>query len=348
MSRLLRAAAAASVLWCLLGLATAPVDEAEAPLPGHLAGTGLFEPGSTDAVRAGVLGFTPQYPLWSDGAAKRRWLALPPGAAVDARDPDAWVFPPGTRLWKEFSLGGRRIETRYIERTARGEWRFATYVWNEAGTDAVLAPARGIPALPVAAAPGGRYAVPGRGDCLACHGGAPVPVLGASALQLSPLRESAAGGTDLRALVARGWLKGLPPALLAEPPRIAADTPLERAALGYLHGNCAHCHHRAGGQVPLALTLAQRVADPQASLREVREATLGAESRFRPATGATQVVRPGDPDASVLLHRMATRNPRQQMPPLGTALPDTEALALIRQWIASLPTPSTPPEGENR
>lgn len=348
MRAFLRLAALAGMGFGLPGFAGMPAQEPEAPLPGHLAGTGLFEPGSLDAVRAGILGFTPQYPLWSDGAAKRRWLALPRGTAIDARDPDAWVFPPGTRLWKEFSLGGRRIETRYIERTARGEWRFATYVWNADGTDALLAPPRGIRALPVAAAPEGRYAVPGRGDCLACHGGAPVPVLGASALQLSPLREGAGAGVDLRALVARGWLKGLPPALLAEPPRIAADTPLERAALGYLHGNCAHCHHRAGGQVPLALTLAQRVADPQASLREVREATQGAGSRFRPATGATQVVAPGDPDASVLLHRMATRNPRQQMPPLGTALPDTEALALIRQWIASLPTPSTPPEGENR
>ena len=48
------------------------------------------------------------------------------------------MFPVGTRLWKEFSLG-RRLETRMLERTREG-WRFATYVWTEDGTDAVLAP----------------------------------------------------------------------------------------------------------------------------------------------------------------------------------------------------------------
>ena len=34
------------------------------------------------------------------------------------------------------------------------------------------------------------------------------------------------------------------------PPRIAAATPAERAALGYLHGNCGHCHNDEG---PLAV-----------------------------------------------------------------------------------------------
>ncbi|HJV69949.1 hypothetical protein [Ideonella sp.] len=329
-----------------------PADGVDAPLPEHLADTGLYAPGSSTDPRDGVLGFTPQYPLWSDGATKRRWLALPPGGFIDGTSPDAWAFPPGTRLWKEFALGGRRIETRYIERTPRGAWRFASYVWNEAGDDAVLAPARGIRALAVAAAPGGRYAVPGRTDCLACHGGSPVPVLGASALQLSPARDPLATGAspprpdavDLRGLAERGLLRGLPPELLAEPPRIPARSPLERAALGTLHGNCAHCHHRAGTQVPLALTLAQRVADPAAALHEVLQSTLGAASRFRPPGSAAEahIVVPGQPEDSVLTLRMASRQPQRQMPPLGTELPDTEGLALVQRWIASALPPPDP------
>ena len=39
------------------------------------------------------LAFAPQYPLWTDGAAKRRWISLPPGTAIDASDPENWVFP---------------------------------------------------------------------------------------------------------------------------------------------------------------------------------------------------------------------------------------------------------------
>ncbi|HEX6362205.1 MAG TPA: hypothetical protein VFZ93_04570, partial [Albitalea sp.] len=179
-----------------LGLAQAPAPATPpAPMPGGLprllSETGLFVPGSTAETRPGVLAFAPQYALWSDGAAKRRWLWLPPGRAIDGSRPDAWQFPRGTRLWKEFSQGGR-VETRYIERAADGSWRFGTYVWNAEGTDAVLAPAGGIAALPVRGAPGGRYAVPSVDDCRACHDGAPVPVLGVSALQLSADRDPGA------------------------------------------------------------------------------------------------------------------------------------------------------------
>src|SRR5688572_32525951 len=102
-------------------------------LPPDLAATGYDEVEKT--------AFAPQYPLWTDGASKRRWIHLPPGAAIDATRPDDWVFPVGTKLWKEFSLGGRRIETRYIERLADGRWRFTAYAWNAAGTEATRAPA---------------------------------------------------------------------------------------------------------------------------------------------------------------------------------------------------------------
>jgi hypothetical protein len=296
------------------------------------------------------IAFAPQYPLWSDGAAKQRWIWLPPGASIDASDPDAWEFPPGTRLFKEFSLG-RRIETRVIERQRDGSWEFGTYVWNEDGSDARLAPPQGIAGLPVAAAPGGRYGIPSLYDCQACHSGPRVPVLGFSALQLSPDRDplaphaDAGNPLDLRALVARGLLRNLPPALLERPPRIAATSPVERAALGYLHGNCGHCHGADGADaaVPVDLRLAQRVAGAG---REAVLRTLLGDSRFRAVAGPTAIVMPGQADASLLPMRMRSRDPRRQMPPLGTALPDSEALALVRRWIDGLSPSNTHPQGE--
>src|SRR5262245_57731986 len=108
--------------------ALAPAARA-APLPQHLRDTGLYARGSGEEPAGAVLAFSPQCPLWSDGAEKRRWIRLSPGSRIDARDPDRWVFPVGTRLWKEFSLG-RRLETRMLERTRSG-WRFATYVWTQ-------------------------------------------------------------------------------------------------------------------------------------------------------------------------------------------------------------------------
>jgi len=312
------------------------------PLPRTLSETGLYVAGSTTVVRPGVLSFTPQYPLWSDGAAKRRWIWLPPGTAIDARRADAWDFPPGTRLWKEFSVG-RRVETRLIERLDNGPWRFATYVWNADGTDAVLAPARGIAALPIDGAPQGRYEIPGEADCRACHEGAAAPVLGFSALQLSPDRDPLAphaerpgpADVDLTWLVARGLVRRLPASLQATPPRIAARTPVERAVLGYLHGNCGHCHGEpeGGASVPVNLQLAQSVMTG-APAGTVLRSMVSAPSRFR-ATAAAQprIVTPGAPGSSVLVLRMQSRHPQAQMPPLGTRVPDSQALELIERWI---------------
>lgn len=329
--------------------ATSTADGAAA-LPQHLADTGLFVANTTTTIRPGILTFSPQYPLWSDGTSKRRWIRLPPGTAINASRPDAWEFPPGTRLWKEFSHG-RPIETRFIERLADGSWRYATYVWNADGSDAVLAPSDGIRAMPVAAAPKGNYTILSESDCRACHEGAAVPVLGFSALQLSPDRDPlaphsqppGAGEISLNGLVASGYLRGLPPTLLKSPPRIAASTATARAALGYLHSNCGHCHNRNGNDplVPVNVSLAQSAHASPARLAELLESVLGAPSRYRMpgAPTATLVVSPREPANSVLALRMRSRNPQTQMPPLGTQIPDTEGIALIERWIDETPLP---------
>ena len=62
------------------------------PLPQRLHDTGLYVDGAPGLlVRADNLPYAPQYPLWTDGARKRRWIHLPPGSWIDASDPDAWA-----------------------------------------------------------------------------------------------------------------------------------------------------------------------------------------------------------------------------------------------------------------
>jgi mono/diheme cytochrome c family protein len=318
----------------------APAAE-PAPLPARLSETGLFKSGSTAVVRDGVLPFSPQYPLWSDGSQKRRWIFLPPGTAIDAAESDAWQFPAGTRLWKEFRHG-RAVETRYIERLDDGRWRFAAYVWDEEGRDAVLAPEQGAV---LDAGPAGRYLVPSRTDCLACHEGPAVPVLGFSALQLSSDRDplaphadpARAGQVDLAYLVATGRLVNLLPALLARPPRIAARSPVERAALGYLHGNCGHCHDPAGALDGLDLALAQR-ADPAAdSVTLTKRSLLDHESRFRPhgSPDAKRVALDGHSPSTLTL-RLRSTSPLARMPPLGVQIVDDEGAALVERWITEV------------
>lgn len=315
----------------------------------YLTDTGLFVAGTT-RVRADNLAFYPQYPLWSDGAAKRRWIQLPPGSFIDATLPDAWVFPVGTRLWKEFSHAGRPIETRLIERLGDGQWRYATYVWNAQGTDAVLAPEWGLRNLPASSAPGGVYAVPSRADCRACHEGGASPVLGFSALQLSPARDpnaahaempSSGAVLDLDRLQVLGLLRNLPATLRARAPRIAAPDPSARAALGYLHANCGHCHNDSGPLASLDMALQQNVGDAVASVARTRRDLFGrassyqgirSERRSEPLPAVQRLDR-SKPDASMVLQRMRSAQAMQRMPPLGVSRPDEAGMALIRRWM---------------
>lgn len=325
-----------------------PHVAAEPPLPELLSETGLYADVSARQIDPAHFEFAPQYPLWSDGADKQRWISLPPGGVIDASDPDAWVFPIGTRLWKQFSLAGRKMETRYAERLPDGRWRFAAYVWNAEGSAARLAPEFGS-RIAHAQAPGGSYVVPSRYDCLACHSGALAPVLGFSALQLSSDRDPLAphadavdpAAVDLPALLARGLVVNLPNDLKAQPPRIESEDPLQRAVLGYLHGNCGHCHHHGQKAVPVRLELAHALSadhDPKAALKSLLE-----QARYRPRgwVGEAHLLVPGDADASLLLQRMRSRQPSSQMPPLGSQLADTVALDLIERWITRLTPAAT-------
>ena len=54
------------------------------------------------------------------------------------------------------------------------------------------------------------------------------------------------------------------------------------------------------------------------------------------------IVTPGQPDTSLLVQRMQSRHAQVQMPPLGSLLPDADAVALIRRWIAAGAVDDTP------
>ena len=78
-----------------------------------LYGTGLCADKACTQINAGIHAYTPQFPLWADTASKRRWIYLPPGKTIDTSDMDYWVFPQGTKIWKETARnrGQEREET---------------------------------------------------------------------------------------------------------------------------------------------------------------------------------------------------------------------------------------------
>jgi len=345
-------AAASLALASLAGCGRAAAAPLPRTAPATLAETGLYADFAAKTVAWEVWPYDPQYPLWTDGALKRRWISLPPGTWIDASDADDWIFPEGTRLWKEFSLGGRRVETRYLEKLAGGAWLRASYAWSEDESEASLAPERGLHGA--AHGPDGTpYDIPARADCATCHARGD-GVLGFGALQLSSDRDPLAPhatvpapvAQDLATFVERGLVRGLPTRFLMRPPRIEARTPRERAALGYLHGQCGSCHWGGGLLAGLGLELDARIgSDPTGS--RALASLVGRESRFRPSgapESCTQRVEPGAPERSSLVDRMKSRDPLAQMPPVGTRVADREALSLLEAWIAQDLASSSDPE----
>src|SRR5262245_16307764 len=67
--------------------------------PPLLSQTGLYEKDGAFVVDHRNRPYSPQYPLWSDGAHKERWVFLPAGAPIDIANVDSWVFPVGTKFW---------------------------------------------------------------------------------------------------------------------------------------------------------------------------------------------------------------------------------------------------------
>jgi len=336
-----------------LALALSPAVPARAaPLPEHLGQTGLYADRALTTPARDVLAYTPQYPLWSDRATKRRWIRLPRGTAIDARDPDAWVFPVGTWIWKEFSRDRRR-ETRLIVRRSSG-WVYGTYRWTDDGSDALLVASSGA-IDPDPGWPGGSYVFPSQQECRSCHEGRPTPVLGFSALQLSPDQDPEAvhgedrapGTVDLQMLVDRHLIRGLPSSWKTHPPRIAASTADERAALGYLHGNCGQCHNARGPLANLGLDLWIDPARPGGDLARVLETLLGRSHFHLPGAAGPESRRltPGAPDKSAILVRMLSREPATQMPPIATRVVDREAAMRIERWIDEwVPDPRGEPD----
>jgi hypothetical protein len=305
-----------------------PPPPAPYPRPSyvHLSETGLFDDFATKHVAPELLAFEPTHKLWSDAAAKRRWVRLPPGTKIDTSDMDHWVFPVGTKLFKEFSLGGVLLETRLVERYGTGpeDYWMGAFVWNADATDAVLAP-DGQNDIN-----GTMHDAPKQKDCGLCHRGDVGRVLGLSAIQMS----RATNPPAMPELVAMGLLSNPP----ADPNGFPAPgDATTAAALGYLHANCGHCHNENGTSWPdTQMVLRLVVADRDAATSGVAQSIVGKDITYWRGGAVKKRVAPGMPDASGVFVRMNARGTMDQMPPLATELVDPTGIELVRQWILGL------------
>jgi hypothetical protein len=315
-----------------------------AAAPGWLSQTGLYTDAATLTIDSRNRSFSPQYPLWSDGAIKRRWVRLPAGSKIDVADVANWELPVGTKFWKEFSFNGRKVETRFLWRTSKDNWVFASYAWNASQTDAELASQNGIPNI-AEIVDGRRHSIPSVSECRSCHDSNRTETLGFNALQLSTDRDPNAlhaepltsGMVTLQTLVDEDLVTPRRPELVTSPPRIAADSPSTRAALGYLSTNCGSCHNMQGSIASLGLNLRYNVRDTPDALTCASALATSVNKRGHwvvpEAQDQSRIINPGHPESSALLRRVKSRRPISQMPPIGTVVADKAAVDMLTSWI---------------
>jgi hypothetical protein len=143
---------------------------------------------------------------------------------------------------------------------------------------------------------------------------------------------------DLTTLIERKRIVSQPRDWVSHPPRIAAKSPVERSALGYLHANCGSCHDRSTSLASIGMLLRQP-ASADESQGPVGTTAVHQKGKFQipgDAPGGAFRIEPGDAARSTVVFRMASRNPMRQMPPLGTKVVDAEGLDLIRRWISGM------------
>jgi uncharacterized repeat protein (TIGR03806 family) len=333
----------------LYRLEPTPPQVEPAAFPRRLSETGLFAEVKSHQFRPGVMPYSVNAPLWSDGAHKERWLAIPGDGQIGYKRTRGWEFPDGTVLVKSFALEReagkpeprRWIETRLLTRQ-QGEWVGYSYLWNDEQTDAELVGKAGrdveYTIYDPAAAGGVRrqaWHYPSRAECMVCHSRAANFVLGLTEHQMN--REHDYGGTrmnQLELLERLGMLKEELPERPAALDRLCdpsdATAELDLRARSYLHANCSICHVEAGGG-NAAMNLEINAEPDEVRMIDARPV----HTTFSIADA--RIVAPGDPDRSLLLYRMARRG-HGQMPPLASSLVDQDAVALLRAWIAQMST----------
>jgi len=292
-------------------------------VPDKLSQTGLYSDTAKGTLATGVEEYQPKYQLWTDAAVKKRWVYLPPGSKIDTSDMDYWVYPVGTKLWKEFVRDSVRVETRLLHKVSATEWKMMAYQWNSGQTDADAVPAG------VQNASGTQHDIPSSNDCETCHAKMKDRAASFSAIQLS----HSLPGVTLASLISSGRLTQNPSGAFTLP-----GTATDQAALGYLHANCGICHNENSftfALVDMQLWLKTGSLGTVKTTDTYLSTANKALTASNPSTGQARLV-PGDAAKSDMHIRMNQRGTLNQMPPLGTEKVDTTGLAAVDAWINGL------------
>jgi uncharacterized repeat protein (TIGR03806 family) len=336
--------------------------------PRKLSETGIFESVAEHRPSPGVVPYSINAELWSDGANADRFVGVPGSGAVRLNPQAKPIpgsmfarsieFPTDSVLVKTLSMemkqgdraSRRRIETQVLHFDGR-DWRGYTFAWNDDERDAVLVESEGKTRelnILDAGVPGGRrrqtWRYASRTECLRCHNPWSDNVLGFNVRQLNRDRDfSGVRDNQLHTYRHIGLLEESgdgaassgPPAPKSPEVLPRYVDPYENAAdineraRTYLHVHCAHCHKNGGGgSAYVHLPYELPLAETRALGVRPSQGTFGIHD--------AKIIAPGDPFRSVLYFRMAKLGPGH-MPYIGTSVVDPRGLELVHDWIEQLP-----------
>jgi uncharacterized repeat protein (TIGR03806 family) len=312
--------------------------------------------------------------FWSDGALKRRWMAVPNDGSHNTADEQiewsengVWNFPEGSVIIKHFDFplddsatpATRKIETRFSIKADDGAFYYLTYKWNAAETDATLIDMTAGDTADINVTRNGApetvtWEYPSNAQCIQCHSPALGGTLGPRTRFLNieydysdhdPVDGSE--GNQLVTLSSLGILNATitdndTPNYLTH---ISIDDPngsLEERARSYLDNNCAYCHQPATGI---------------GSEIDLRRTNTLAQTKMLTAIGnnipgeptINRIVLPGDAANSQLYHRANSLTSGVKMPPVSKGIVDAQGVALLQSWINQLqPAAAVPALGTYR
>ena len=304
-------------------------------IPALLSQTGVFKDIRNLVPTGGLIPYDLVVPFWSDGASKLRWISVPKDP-IGFAPTGEWTFPAGLVLVKTFELpidaanpaAKRRLETRLLVRDSNGGVYGVVYKWRRDNSDADLLNSSLTEDIPIKSADGTTHTqtwyYPSRQNCLECHNARAGGVLGVKTRQLPD--------DELRAWNHLGLFKpGFQDADLPKFAKLAAadDTTrsLEDRARSYFDANCSQCH-RPGGTVANFDARYDTPLDHQGLI----DGRVLIDERI----DRSRVIAPNDIWRSIAFMRLNTVS-EIRMPPLARETIDEKGVALLRQWITSLP-----------
>jgi uncharacterized repeat protein (TIGR03806 family) len=318
-------------------------------IPETIAESGLFKNIESLELADGLIPYSVNATLWSDGAAKTRIIALPDTSKIEFSENDSWQYPPNTVLVKNFYLEMEKghpesqkiIETRFLVRHAdREKWDGFSYLWNDDATDAVLLEDSYTKTYTIQNGDetiNQDYYFPSRTDCIVCHTDAAGFVLGIKTSQINKQHLYINGADSIWDNQLRSYnnIRLFATDIgedYSEFPKLTdpfdENESLEERARAYLDVNCSNCHRPGSSgrtdmdmrfEIPLE---AMHLVGVPPELND-----MGIEGSER--------IKLGWPDSSLVFLRMIDLDD-VRMPPLATSIIDNFGTELLSDWIIQL------------